>query len=171
LALLFGYGLLGAGWLIIKTEGALQDWARRQGRLCLIGVVIGIVIVSLWTPLMEQQIAERWFSLRHIVFLWPVPIATLVVVVWEWRALTGSADAAPFIAAVLLFLLSYLGIAISLWPMIVPYHFTLGEAASSPSTQAFLLVGALFLLPVILMYSAWSYWVFRGKARGDIGYH
>jgi cytochrome d ubiquinol oxidase subunit II len=170
LALLFGYGLLGAGWLIIKTEGALQDWARRQGRLCLIGVVIGIVIVSLWTP-MEQQIAERWFSLRHIVFLWPVPIATLVVVVWEWRALTGSADAAPFIAAVLLFLLSYLGIAISLWPMIVPYHFTLGEAASSPSTQAFLLVGALFLLPVILMYSAWSYWVFRGKARGDIGYH
>jgi cytochrome bd ubiquinol oxidase subunit II len=95
LALLFGYGLLGAGWLIIKTEGALQDWARRQGRLCLIGVVIGIVIVSLWTPLMEQQIAERWFSLPHILFLWPVPIATLAVVVWEWRALTGSADAAP----------------------------------------------------------------------------
>jgi cytochrome bd ubiquinol oxidase subunit II len=95
----------------------------------------------------------------------------LAVVVWEWRALAGSADAAPFIAAILLFLLSYLGIAISLWPMIVPYSFTLTEAASSPSTQAFLLVGALFLLPVILMYSAWSYWVFRGKARREIGYH
>ena len=171
LALLFGYGLLGAGWLIIKTEGALQDWARRQGRLCLIGVVIGIVIVSLWTPLMEHRIAERWFSFPHILFLWPVPIATLAVVVWAWRALSGTADAAPFMASILLFLLAYLGVAISLWPMIVPYHFTLGEAASSPSTQAFLLVGALFLLPVILMYSGWSYWVFRGKARRDIGYH
>ena len=171
LALLFGYGLLGAGWLIIKTEGALQEWARRQGRLCLIGVVIGIVIVSLWTPFMEPRIAERWFSMGHILFLWPVPIATLAVVVWAWRALAGSADAAPFVAAIVLFLLSYLGIAISLWPMIVPYHFTLWEAASPPSTQAFLLVGALFLLPVILMYSGWSYWVFRGKARSDIGYN
>lgn len=143
LALLFGYGLLGAGWLIIKTEGALREWARRQGRLCLIGVVIGIVIVSLWTPFMEPRIAERWFSMGHILFLWPVPIATLAVVVW-WRALSGPRDAAPFAAAVLLFLLSYLGIAISLWPMIVPYNFTLWQAASPPSTQAFLLVGALF---------------------------
>ena len=171
LALLFGYGLLGAGWLILKTQGALQDRARRQGRFCLIGVVIGIAVVSLWTPFMEPRIAERWFSLPHILFLWPVPLATLAVVVWEWRALAGSADAAPFIAAILLFLLSYLGIAISLWPMIVPYQFTLWEAASPPSTQAFLLVGALFLLPVILMYSGWSYWVFRGKARREIGYH
>ena len=170
-ALLFGYGLLGAGWLIIKTEGALQDWARRQGRICLIGVVIGIAVVSLWTPLIEHRIAERWFSLPNILFLWPVPIATLAVVVWAWRALSGAVDAAPFIAAILLFLLAYLGVAISLWPMIVPYDFTLWEAASSPSTQAFLLVGALFLLPVILMYSGWSYWVFRGKARRDIGYH
>ena len=170
-ALLFGYGLLGAGWLIIKTEGALQDWARRQGRICLIGVVIGIAVVSVWTPLMEQGIAERWFSLPQILFLWPVPIATLAGVVWEWRALSGTVDAAPFIAAILLFLLAYLGVAISLWPMIVPYHFTLWQAASPPSTQAFLLVGALFLIPVILMYSGWSYWVFRGKASRDIGYH
>jgi cytochrome d ubiquinol oxidase subunit II len=170
-ALLFGYGLLGAGWLIIKTEGTLRDWARRQGRRCLIGVILAIAIVSLWTPLMNQRIAERWFSLPDILFLWPVPIATLVVVIWEWRALDSPADAAPFIAAILLFLLCYLGIAISLWPMIVPYQFTLWEAAASPSTQAFLLVGTLFLLPVILMYSGWSYWVFRGKARRDIGYH
>jgi cytochrome bd ubiquinol oxidase subunit II len=100
-----------------------------------------------------------------------VPIATLAGVVWEWRALSGTVDAAPFIAAILLFLLAYLGVAISLWPMIVPYHFTLWQAASPPSTQAFLLVGALFLIPVILMYSGWSYWVFRGKASRDIGYH
>jgi cytochrome bd ubiquinol oxidase subunit II len=169
-ALLFGYGLLGAGWLIIKTDGALQDWARRQGRLCLIGVVVAMAVISLWTPLMQQRIAARWFSPPDILFLWPVPIATLAVVVWAWRAFSGAMDAAPFIAAMLLFLLSYLGITISLWPMIVPYHFTLWQAAASPSTQAFLLVGALFLLPVILMYSGWSYWVFRGKARRDIGY-
>jgi len=170
-ALLCGYALLGAGWLIIKTEGALQDWARQKGRLCLLGVLIAIVIVHLWTPLMEQTVADRWFSWPNILFLSPVPIATLAVAVWEWHELGGSADARPFAIGILLFLLSYLGIAISLWPMVVPYRFTLWEAASSPSTQAFLLVGTLFLLPVILMYSGWSYWVFRGKVRRDIGYH
>jgi len=170
-ALLFGYGLLGAGWLIIKTEGELQQWARRAGRICLIGVMAAIAVVSLWTPLMEHSIADRWFSFPNILFLWPVPIVTLAVAVWEWRALGRGPDVAPYAAAVLLFLLSYLGIAISLWPMIVPYQFTLWEAASSPSTQSFLLVGTLFLLPVILMYSGWSYWVFRGKVRGDVGYH
>jgi cytochrome d ubiquinol oxidase subunit II len=88
--------------------------------------------------------------------------------VWEWRALKSPAEAAPFIGAILLFLLSYLGLAISLWPMVVPFRFTLWEAASAPSTQAFLLVGTLFMLPVILMYSGWSYWVFRGKVRGTL---
>ena len=88
-----------------------------------------------------------------------------------WRALQGwGGDQAPFLAAMGLFLMSYLGIAISLWPMIVPHHFSLWQAASSPSTQAFLLIGTLFLLPVILMYTAWSYWVFRGKIRDDVGY-
>jgi cytochrome bd ubiquinol oxidase subunit II len=170
-ALLFGYGLLGSGWLIIKTEGDLQAWARRAGRYCLIGVMVAIVIVSLWTPFIEHSIAARWFSLPNILFLWPVPIVTAAVAVWEWRALGGASDAAPYAAAVLLFLLSYLGIAISLWPMIVPYRFSIWDAASSPSTQSFLLVGTLFLLPVILMYSGWSYWVFRGKVRSDVGYH
>jgi cytochrome d ubiquinol oxidase subunit II len=85
--------------------------------------------------------------------------------------LNNRSEAAPFAGAIGLFLLCYLGIAISLWPMIVPYKFTLWEAAASPNTQAFMLVGALFLLPVILMYTGWSYWVFRGKVRADIGYH
>jgi cytochrome d ubiquinol oxidase subunit II len=78
---------------------------------------------------------------------------------------------APFLGAIALFLMSFIGIAISLWPMIVPYHYTLWQAASSASTQAFLLIGTLFLLPIILMYTAWSYWVFRGKARATGGYH
>ena len=170
-ALVFGYALLGSGWLILKTEGQLQARARQQGRWCLIGVLTAIGVVSIWTPLADHDIATRWFSWPNILFLAPVPVLTAFVALWEWRALGSKAEAAPFVAAVLLFLLSYLGIAISLWPMIVPHHLTLWQAASSESTQSFLLIGTLVLLPVILLYTAWSYWVFRGKVRGDIGYH
>ncbi|HEY3795926.1 MAG TPA: cytochrome d ubiquinol oxidase subunit II [Bradyrhizobium sp.] len=170
-ALLFGYGLLGAGWLILKTEGGIQSAARRHGRACLIGVLAAIAIVSIWTPAASHAIATRWFSWPNILILAPVPIATAVVALVTWRALASEAEVLPFAGAILLFMLSFLGIAISLFPMIVPYHFTLWEAASSDRTQAFLLVGTLVLLPVILMYSGWSYWVFRGKVRTDIGYH
>ena len=171
-ALLFGYGLLGAGWLILKTEGELQHRARRQGRICLIGVVLAVGIVSIWTPLMDADIAQRWFSWPNMAWLAPVPIITLLLVIAEWRALSSpSSEASPFLWAMALFFMSYLGVAISLWPMIVPHRYSLWEAASSPSTQAFLLIGTLVLLPVILLYTGWSYWVFRGKVRHDIGYH
>jgi cytochrome bd ubiquinol oxidase subunit II len=172
ISLMLGYGLLGAGWLILKTEGDLQAWARRMGRRCFVGVLAAVAVVSLWTPLTSASIADRWFSWPNIFFLAPVPILTALIALAEWRALSGHGpDAAPFLWAVLLFLMSYLGIAISLFPMIVPPHYTLRQAASSEATQAFLLVGTLFLLPVIAMYSAWSYWVFRGKVRADTGYH
>lgn len=170
LALVFGYSLLGAGWLVLKTEDALQQWARSAGRIALIGVVVAIVGVSIWTPLANAAIAHRWFTWPNIAFLSPVPIITALLVIGEWFALMGRRELVPFLGAIGLFLMSFIGIAISLWPMIVPYHYTLWQAASSPSTQAFLLIGTLFLLPVILMYTAWSYWVFRGKARGEIGY-
>jgi len=168
--LLFGYGLLGAGWLILKTEGDIQIAARRHGRICLLGVVLAIGIVSIWTPLMSESIAARWFAWPNIALLAPVPLATAAVAWLTWRALGKRAQAAPFLGAIGLFVLSYIGIAISLYPMIVPHHFTLWQAASPERTQAFLLVGTLVLLPVILMYTGWSYWVFRGKVRGDIGY-
>ena len=170
-ALLFGYGLLGAGWLILKTEGGIQSAARRHGRICLIGVLAAIAIVSIWTPVANHAVAARWFSWPNVLILAPVPIATAAAAWMTWRALGSRAEVLPFAGAILLFVLSYLGIAISLFPMIVPYHFTLSEAASSDRTQAFLLVGTLVLLPVILMYSGWSYWVFRGKVRADTGYH
>ncbi|HEY7297944.1 MAG TPA: cytochrome d ubiquinol oxidase subunit II [Xanthobacteraceae bacterium] len=169
-ALIFGYSLLGAGWLVLKTEGGLQDWARRAGHVCLIAVVIAIAGVSIWTPLANPDIARRWFSWPNIGFLSPVPIITALIAAGEWYALTRRHELTPFLGGIGLFLISFLGIAISLWPMIVPYHYTLWQAASSPSTQAFLLIGTLFLLPVILMYTAWSYWVFRGKVRSDVGY-
>jgi cytochrome d ubiquinol oxidase subunit II len=171
IALVFGYALLGAGWLVIKTEGTLQDWARALGRRCLIGTVLAIAIVSLWTPLAHADIATRWFSWPNTALLAPVPLITAGLIWYEWRSLNGTSEFAPFIAALGLFAMSYLGIAISLWPMIVPGHFTLEQAAASESTQAFLLIGTLVLLPVILLYTVWSYWVFRGKVRSDIGYH
>ena len=170
-ALMFGYALLGAGWLILKTEGALQRWARQAGQICLIGVLIAIAAVSVWTPLVHEFIAQRWFSWPNIGLLVPVPIITALIALAEWYALDRDYELVPFLGAIGLFLMSFLGLAISLWPMIVPYHYSLWQAASSPSTQAFLLIGTLFLLPVILMYTAWSYWVFRGKVRADVGYH
>ena len=170
-ALMFGYGLLGAGWLVLKTEGDLQAWARRAGRICLVAVLIAILAVSVWTPLANASIAGRWFSWPNIGLLSPVPIITALIAAGEWYALSRRQELTPFLGAIGLFLMSFIGIAISLWPMIVPFHYTLWQAASSESTQAFLLIGALFLLPVILMYTAWSYWVFRGKVRGDVGYH
>jgi cytochrome bd ubiquinol oxidase subunit II len=171
IALVFGYALLGAGWLVLKTEGEIQERARRYGRICLAGVLIAILLVSIWTPLMSDAVSRRWFSWPNILILSPVPIATALVALGTWRALNGASQSGTFIGAVGLFALSYAGIAISLWPMIVPHHYTLDQAASSPGTQAFLLVGTLFLLPIILVYSSWSYWVFRGKVRADVGYH
>jgi cytochrome bd ubiquinol oxidase subunit II len=171
LALMFGYGLLGAGWLVLKTEGELQNWARQVGRACLVAVLAAILAVSIWTPLARPDIAQRWFSWPNIAFLSPVPIVTALIAVGEWYALRSRHELTPFLGAIGLFLMSFIGIAISLWPMIVPYHYTLWQAASSESTQAFLLIGTLFLLPIILMYTAWSYWVFRGKVREGSAYH
>ena len=170
-ALMAGYTLLGAGWLVLKTQGPLQDWARIQGRRALVLVLVAIGIVSLWTPYQAADIAQRWFSWPNIALLAPVPLASLLLAGAAWHSFGGKREAMPFVYSIGLFLTAYLGIAISLWPNIVPHRYSLWEAASSESTQAFLLVGTLLLLPVILLYSGWSYWVFRGKVKADAGYH
>lgn len=168
-ALMCGYALLGAGWLIFKTEGRLQAQMRRAGRMALLGTLLAIAVVSLWTPLADTDIARRWFVWPHPLFFAPVPLATAALALLTWRAFEKG-EFFPFLYAVGLFALSYLGITISLFPMIVPHHFSLEQAASDPGTQGFLAVGTLFLLPIILTYTGWSYWVFRGKVRADIGY-
>jgi cytochrome d ubiquinol oxidase subunit II len=169
-ALVFGYCLLGAAWLVLKTDGPLQGWSRRAGRASLVGVGACIIAVSIWTPLADAEIAKRWFGWPNTAYLLPLPALSLATGLYAWRALGAGDDLRPFLAAVALFALSFLGVAISLWPMIVPGHYTLWEAASSEDTQAFLLVGTLFLLPVVLFYTAWSYWVFRGKVTGGVGF-
>jgi cytochrome d ubiquinol oxidase subunit II len=172
ICLVFGYALLGAGWLVLKTEGNMQSWARALGRKAFLGVCVAILLVSIWTTAAFPDIRNRWFSWPDIALLTPVPIITAAVAWLEWRSLNRTdSEAGPFIGAVALFALSYLGLGISLFPYVVPHALTLWQAAAAPSAQVFLLIGAMFLLPVILMYTGWSYWVFRGKVRADMGYH
>jgi cytochrome bd ubiquinol oxidase subunit II len=171
LALMAGYALLGACWLVMKTTGVLQERARRYALWCLYGVVAAIAAVSVWTPLVHPYVAERWFSWPNMLYLAPIPALTGVLMLWVWRALRRNKEMAPFVGSAGIFVLSYAGIAVSLWPYIVPYELTLWQAASAPDTQAFLLIGTMFLLPIILMNIGWSYWVFRGKVQADIGYH
>ncbi|HKU87502.1 MAG TPA: cytochrome d ubiquinol oxidase subunit II [Casimicrobiaceae bacterium] len=169
--LVFGYTLLGATWLVMKTEGDIQRRARRHATIALYGVLAFIAMVSLWTPMMHARVAERWFSVPNIYGFALVPVVTAAIAWITWRALRRDADYVPFIGAMGLFAMCYLGLGISLFPYIVPYAFTLWDAAAVPSTQMFLLIGTLFLLPIILMYLGWSYYVFRGKVTADVGYH
>jgi cytochrome d ubiquinol oxidase subunit II len=171
LALIAGYGLLGACWLILKTERELQVWAYDAAGRLLITVIGAVGAVSLWTPWLNSAIAERWFSWPNIAFLSPVPLLTAALALALWRAIQRRRQVQPFLMAMGLFLLAYAGLAISLWPNLVPPEVTLWEAASSPQTQLFLLVGVAVLIPITLAYTAYSYYVFRGKVRAGEGYH
>jgi cytochrome bd ubiquinol oxidase subunit II len=166
-ALVAGYALLGATWLILKTEGALQAWCYRAARPLVLALLAFIVMVSVWTPLVEEDIARRWFTWPNIAYLSPVPLITAVTAYALWRALHTRRELAPFLLSIALFMLSYFGLAVSLWPYIVPRTLTVWEAASPPETQIFLLVGVLLLLPVVLGYTIYTYRVFRGKVSAE----
>jgi cytochrome d ubiquinol oxidase subunit II len=172
LGLVAAYALLGTTWLIYKTDGDLQDWARDAAKPALLLMLASIVAVSLWTPYSVPRIAERWFAWPHILFLAPIPLLTLAAAAFCWRGIeeVGS-DAQPFGAAVVLFLLGLLGLLISNVPYLVPDSLTVWQAAAAPSSQLFMLVGTLLLLPIILGYTAFVYWTFRGKVRHGEGYH
>ncbi|CAO3451347.1 Cytochrome d ubiquinol oxidase subunit II (EC 1.10.3.-) [Azospirillum argentinense] len=170
-ALIAGYALLGSTWLIWRTIGILQDWCFRVARRLLIVVLVLVGAVSLWTPFLDASIAARWFSVPNILLLSPVPLMVGFLAFGLWRALDEGREALPFAFAMGLFALSYLGLAISLWPVLIPPGITIWQAAAPPETQVFLLIGMAFLIPTILIYTAYSYWVFRGKVTGAIGYH
>jgi cytochrome d ubiquinol oxidase subunit II len=170
-ALVLGYALLGAGWLIMKTEGSVQVRAYRLMQPLAVVVLVAIAAVSLWTPFLNDAIAERWFSWPNVAILSPVPILVAVVALALFRALARGYKVQPFLLALALFVLSYAGLGISLYPHIIPPAVTIWEAAAPPESLSFLLVGAVILLPIILAYTAHAYWVFRGKVRPDQGYH
>ena len=171
LALLVGYALLGVSWLLIKTDGELQARCFKYIVPLTWGLLLAIAVVSLWTPLLNDDIATRWFTWPNIAYFSPVPVMVAVTVGALFRAAMKRREIQPFVYAQILFVLSFVGLGISLFPNIVPPDITYLEAAAPPESLGFLLVGASVLIPVILAYTAYGYWVFRGKVRADEGYH
>jgi cytochrome bd ubiquinol oxidase subunit II len=171
LGLLVAYALLGSTWLIMKTEGALQQRMIALARPVTIVLLIVIGIVSLWTPLAHPSVAARWFKLPNIIFFAPVPVLTLATTWAILQVLKRAPHVVPFVLALFLLFLGYTGLGISLWPNIIPPDVSIRAAAGPPQSLGFALVGALFIIPIILGYTAWSYYVFRGKVRVGEGYH
>ncbi|MCC7252985.1 cytochrome d ubiquinol oxidase subunit II [Hyphomicrobium sp.] len=171
IAVVAGYALLGATWLVMKTDGAVQEKARRQAKLLLPVVLAALAIVSLWTPLAIPRIFERWFTMPNFLLLAPVPLLTAYAAWRCWSGLQKEHETAPFVATIALFLLGFLGLAVSNLPYIVPPTLDVWQAAAHPSSQLFMLVGVLILLPIILAYTVFVYYTFRGKVRHGEGYH
>ncbi len=172
ISLIVGYALLGATWLIYKTEGELQAkayrfaWASAVGTLALIGVV------SLWTPFLNERFMDKWFRWPQLLYTAPVPLMVAALAYVLFQGLRKKRELSPFLASLGLFVLSYIGIGISFYPYIVPTSITIWQAAAPDNSLEFLLVGAVVLVPMILAYTAYSYWVFRGKVNANAGgYH
>ena len=170
-ALLGGYALLGATWLVMKIDGPLAEDARGWAKKLLPAVLVIMAIISVWTPLAFERIADRWFAWPNILYLSPVPIATAILAWACWHGLNTGREVTPFLCAVGLFLLGFVGLAISNVPYLVPPSITIWEAAAVPQSQIFTLIGVLIMLPVILGYTVFVYWTFRGKVREGEGYH
>jgi len=168
LGVVAGYALLGAAWTILKTEGHVQAWAWRTLPWLLGAVMLVFALVSAITPLTNERVFARWLDNAHV--LWVFPALTVVVAGWMWRAIRNRREGTPFVAAMILFALFYVGLLISMWPYAVPPQYTFWDAASSPDAQLFLLLGFLFVIPIVLAYTAWTYWVFRGKVSDQAGY-
>ncbi len=171
LAVVIGYALLGATWLNLKTSGQLQARARRFAMVAGLGTLALIGAVSLWSPFLSPVYFERWFAFPTAFFSAFVPMLLAVCAALLWHGLTTDKHLQPFLAALGLFVLSFVGLGISFYPYIVPGALTIAEAAAPDSSLSFLLVGAAFLIPIILAYTGYAYWVFRGKVDPEEGYH
>ena len=169
-ALLSGYVLLSAAWLIMKGDEALREWAYGVARCALIAVAVFIAIFSLWTPFLHPEIAARWFTPAHIVMLSPVPLATAASVGTLWLTLRKRQRYTPGLVAPAIVILCYTGLAVSLFPFIVPPGITIWQAAAAPGSLVFMLYGAIPILPIILGYTAYSYYVFWDATEDD-AYH
>jgi cytochrome bd ubiquinol oxidase subunit II len=164
-----GYVLLGATWLVLRTDGPLQKKAVAWARWGLLWIALGVALVSLGTPLVSETVREKWFSYPRFLYLSILPLATLAAWLWVWRCLRTS-EVKPFAGAVAIFVLAFAGLAYSLYPYVVIDRMTIWEAAAHPSALAFVLVGTSVVLPFILGYTFWSYRIFRGKATGGDPY-
>jgi cytochrome bd ubiquinol oxidase subunit II len=170
LSIVAGYALLGACWLMWKTEGRIHDDARRWAKPLAAATLLAIAAVSAATPFLEGQYWRRWFEWPGVLATAQVPLLVAITAFLLFRSLAKGHERAPFFYTLALFGLSLLGLGISIFPEIVPGSVTIWEAAAPAKSQIFMLVGAAVLIPIILAYTAWSYWVFRGKVA-DSGYH
>jgi len=166
-----GYALLGATWLMLKTDGELARRSAAHAKELLVAVLLFMAAVSVYTPLALPRIAHRWFTLPNLFYLAPIPVLTVLIALAQWRWIGARREAAPFLASIALFVLGYLGLVISSYPYIVPPQLTIWDAAAAPSSQLFMLTGTLLLLPIILGYTAFTYWLFHGKVAEGASYH
>ncbi|SDI53607.1 cytochrome d ubiquinol oxidase subunit II [Alloyangia pacifica] len=171
LAVATGYALLGATWLVMKLEGAIHDRMRRVAQPLGLATLVFLGLVSIFTPLQDEVYFERWFTGGSLAFVVVVPLLVLLCTAGLWKGLRGGGDRLPFFSALGFFVLGFIGIGISFYPMIVPPSLTIVEAAAPDSSLAFALVGTVILIPIILAYTAYAYWVFRGKIDPSEGYH
>ncbi len=171
LALVFGYSLLGATWLYLKTEGNLQRFAHKVATTVAYLTLLSIGAISLWMLFIEQQYLERWFSKPNVYFLICVPALVLALGLGLITSLRKQNEIAPFLLSISLFILSYIGLIISFYPNLVPPSMTIWQAAAPENSLKFLLIGSLILLPIIIAYTSYSYWVFRGKVKENEAYH
>lgn len=162
-AVVFGYALLGSGWLILKTTGPTQKIAHHLARPLMLVVLAFMLIVSCWLPFLDTRIMHKWFAMPNIFYLAPIPILTLINAVGLWFSVTREHELSPFILSLSMFLLGFIGLVVGMWPNLVPPNMSLWDAASPVESQGFLLVGTVIMIPVILFYTAYSYRVFRGK--------
>ncbi|PJI90526.1 cytochrome d ubiquinol oxidase subunit II [Sphingomonas koreensis] len=165
-----GYALLGATWLIWKTDGSIQERAFRLAKPAGIATLAVIGLVSLATLNLDYAYREKWLGYPAVLLTAQVPLLTAIIAFAFYRSIRKRREARPFFLALALFLMSFIGLGISMYPYIVPDHLTIWEAAAPASSQWFMLVGAVVLIPIILSYTAFSYWVFRGKVTAE-GYH
>lgn len=171
LAVVAGYALLGATWLNMRTVGPVRELGRRVAPVLLATVLVAIAIISLWTPLMQESVAERWFSIPNILFLWPIPIAVVLIAYGIWQGILRGREFLPFAGTIALFVLGYAGLIISYAPYLVPPSLTFWDTAAAPASQLFFLLGTMFLLPIVLGYTIFVYWIFRGRIAPGEGYH
>ena len=170
-SLVIGYSLLGATWLVMKTEGELRDRAYHLSWILLLAMLGAIGAVSIATPFLHVQYTQRWFAWPSVLLTAQVPIAVAVITALLLRSLAKKYDYQPFFLTLALFALSYAGLGISMFPYIVPQSITIWEAAAPENSQIFMLFGVAILIPLILAYTAWAYYVFRGKVQAGHGYH
>lgn len=171
LAVVVGYVLLGASWLIMKTHGDIQQRSYRYARIAAVILVLAIAAVSIYLPMVDETIAKRWFTFPASALFWSLPTLLAIVAVGLLRSLRKSQQGRPYLWSLGLFFIAFLGFSVSIFPYLVPHAITIWDAAAPENSLKFLLVGAAFLIPIIFAYTGYTYWVFRGKIDESSGYH